>query len=653
MATDLPATKDPFSGAVLSSGYWSAMLGLGHTGNGPSIPPKQVPSNISVRQGKIRLQSKGALTVIYKHLKTNELKTTFNTAFESYLNNRNKRPEENFKACLMALITPSNFLSAKTIEDLNSKNNCVDLVMALQNSFYGSEDSQLVRSDILTHGDKQNDAVSLLGAIYALVKMARTEHEFDNTNVKSLPSIFNDLKRTRENFTQHSGHSDSVMTDEHSGKKETVVSSFCKAMILAINPTELKVLDQMLQNPGPYENNLEDIQKKLTAMDTKKRIEMDIQTAIDSPSLPPDSPANSDGSSIRDRLIVIQAKLKDTKLTLDDPPPPTTTPGDSPTAPPAKTAGETLIKVTPSPQGGITIQENDQTTTVTSSEGKLNIKENGKNETIDLPATQQNSGADSTATSDISTGGGGAAPTHQTHPPPAAGRVAGTPPATKTQGGGAKTDEVSAVVAGKSTPHLTDDNNTKTVNLSQLSESAKIALTNFRIDYRPNYFKTSDALAVYQDPAGSAFDVDPVTGEKKWGGGGLSDIIYKATGLEKKKHTLDVKQTQSIFNDKEEPFRIPEGEIKILHTHSPHLGQHPYSDKKLESITNSYLSALTEYMSKYNDAPQKPDLTLCCISSSLYGGDWADKKYGSPNGHTEPQVSIACLATAIAMYKEK
>ena len=256
MATDLPATKDPFSGAVLSSGYWSAMLGLGQTGNGPSIPPTPVPSTISVRQGKIRLQRKGALMVIYKHLKTNELKTTFDTAFESYLNNRNKRPEENFKDCLMALITPSNFLSTKTIEDLNSEENCVDLVMALQNYFYQSKDSQLVLSDILKPGNQQNDAVSLLGAIYALVKMARTEHEFANTNVNSLPSIFNDLKRTRENFTQDSGHSDSVMTDEPSGKTETVVSSFCKAMIFAINPIKLEVLDQALKNPGPDETIL-------------------------------------------------------------------------------------------------------------------------------------------------------------------------------------------------------------------------------------------------------------------------------------------------------------------------------------------------------------------------------------------------------------
>ena len=133
-------------------------------------------------------------------------------------------------------------------------------------------------------------------------------------------------------------------------------------------------------------------------MDTKNRIEMDIQTAIDSPSLttdpPPTDPANSKGSSIRDRLIAIQAKLKDTKLTLDDPPPPTTTAGDSPTAPPA-TAGQALIKVTSSAQGGITIQ--DDQTTVTSSGDQLKIEQDGKNETIDFVATKEHQ----------TTGGGG------------------------------------------------------------------------------------------------------------------------------------------------------------------------------------------------------------------------------------------------------
>jgi hypothetical protein len=185
----------------------------------------------------------------------------------------------------------------------------------------------------------------------------------------------------------------------------------------------------------------------------------------------------------------------------------------------------------------------------------------------------------------------------------------------------------------------------KKVDLAKLSSGTKSAFAYFNVRLEDNYFIEGD-LAVYQDPASSAIGKRG----KEISASGLSGIIYKTLQFVKKNLEIpDISVTESKFNDCNFDGRY------VLHTHSPNFSKEAID---LNKITNSYLSALNAYQEKFNSRDDKPRLHLCCISGSIYAGKLANPDYSpSPSmmegGHIEPSVSVACLATAIATFKDQ
>ncbi|RAP33333.1 hypothetical protein DID75_02525 [Candidatus Marinamargulisbacteria bacterium SCGC AG-410-N11] len=179
----------------------------------------------------------------------------------------------------------------------------------------------------------------------------------------------------------------------------------------------------------------------------------------------------------------------------------------------------------------------------------------------------------------------------------------------------------------------------------------RTASQKFTLRISNDFFKNRDGkmAGVFQDPAGSAISKSGSGKRVSPTGQGLSGVIYnEMRGLDSLPHVNEFPPGSSWFNTKD--FQ---DDRYILHTHSHSINN---ETNAVDKLAGSYLNALESYHEQFKDKATKPDLHLCCLSASIYGGGYAlahKSKYGGDNGHIHPSFSQIALSKAIAQFTDR